>query len=59
MLLLGGMGTGKTAQAVSLLQELPEVRLIIVPEGETAHIPALIAEAFGLSRLNSYCCWTI
>ena len=42
MLLLGGMGTGKTAQAVSLLQELPEVRLIIVPEGETAHIPALI-----------------
>ena len=41
-LLYGGMGTGKTAQAVSLLQELPEVRLIIAPEGELGHIPALI-----------------
>ena len=47
MLLLGGMGTGKTAQAVSLLQELPEVRLIIVPEGETAHIPGLLQRLSG------------
>ncbi len=47
MLLLGGMGTGKTAQAVSLLQELPEVRLIIVHEGETAHIPGLLQRLSG------------
>ena len=47
MLLLGGMGTGKTAQAVSLLQELPEVRLIIVPEGEMAHIPGLLQRLSG------------
>ena len=41
------MGTGKTAQAVSLLQELPEVRLIIVTEGQTAHIPGLLQRLSG------------
>lgn len=46
-LLSGGMGTGKTAQAVSLLQELPEVRMIIVPEGEMKHIPGLIKRLSG------------
>ena len=32
MLLCGGSGVGKTAQVLSLLHELPEVRLILVPE---------------------------
>lgn len=47
MLLWGGMGTGKTAQAASLLQELPEVRLIIARECEAAHIPGLLRRLSG------------
>ena len=47
MLLFGGMGTGKTAQAASLLQELPEVRMIIAPEGELGHIPDLLGRLSG------------
>lgn len=46
-LLSGGMGTGKTAQAASLLQELPEVRMIIAPEGEIRHVPSLINRLSG------------
>lgn len=41
-LLYGGGGTGKTAHVLSLLHELPEVRLVLCSPGEE-DIPALIA----------------
>ena len=42
-LITGGAGTGKTAQLLSLLNELPEVRMVILNDGDTDGVTELVS----------------
>lgn len=46
-LIFGGAGAGKTAQLLSLLNELPEVRMVILNDGDTEGVTELIDRLAG------------